>query len=506
MRILYLDIDSLRPDHLGCYGYSRPTSPNLDRIAARGLRFNRCYASDVPCMPSRTALFSGRSGTRTGVLNHGGRAADPRPSGPKRGVKNAFGQSSWMQVLRDTGYRTATITSFADRHSAFHFYAGFNDMINPGKAGMDLAHEVTPLALDWLDAHGSDDDWFLHVNLWDPHIPYRTPASFGEPFADTPLPPWPDEATRQHDWGTRVGSFSPQEVCGFGLSDWEAGLAKDHPRQPMQIANEADLRRMFDGYDTGIRYADHHVGIILDKLERLGITNDTAVLVSSDHGENLGELGIYGDHQTADAITARLPMIVSWPGVTDERAGEPCNTLCYAFDLAATTLELCGATVPENWDGQALPEGWAKQDKIGRDELVISTAASTCQRAVVWGNHIAIHTRHDGYHLFPEWMAFDLQDDPHQQHDLTETQPALIPEASRRLSAWIDRVLGDDQDPITFALEDGGPFYCWGLLEDYRDRLLQTGRSGAADRLGEPERYESTLDQSENDESNISEP
>ena len=68
MRILYIDIDSLRPDHLGCYGYHRSTSPNIDAIAAEGVRFTNCYATDVPCLPSRTALFSSQFGIHNGVV------------------------------------------------------------------------------------------------------------------------------------------------------------------------------------------------------------------------------------------------------------------------------------------------------------------------------------------------------------------------------------------------------------------------------------------------------
>lgn len=71
MRVLYIDIDTLRPDHLGCYGYHRDTSPNIDRIAVQGVRFDNCYASDVPCLPSRTAPISGRFRIHTGVIVHG---------------------------------------------------------------------------------------------------------------------------------------------------------------------------------------------------------------------------------------------------------------------------------------------------------------------------------------------------------------------------------------------------------------------------------------------------
>src|SRR3569833_1762494 len=79
MRIPYIDIDSLRPDHLGCYGYHRRTSPNIDAVAAQGTRIDRVYVSDAPCLPSRTALVTGRFGVRTGVSTHGGAACVPHP-------------------------------------------------------------------------------------------------------------------------------------------------------------------------------------------------------------------------------------------------------------------------------------------------------------------------------------------------------------------------------------------------------------------------------------------
>lgn len=84
MRILYIDIDSMRPDHLGCYGYHRNTSPNIDEVAEDARRFTNYYATDAPCLPSRTAFFTSRFGIHTGVVNHGGTNAEPREAGPRR--------------------------------------------------------------------------------------------------------------------------------------------------------------------------------------------------------------------------------------------------------------------------------------------------------------------------------------------------------------------------------------------------------------------------------------
>ncbi len=103
MRILYLDCDTLRPDHLGCYGYPRQTSPNIDRLAAEGTRFENCYATDTPCLPSRAALFRGRFGIHTGIVGHGGTAADERLEGAPRQFRQSREAASWMDVLREAG-------------------------------------------------------------------------------------------------------------------------------------------------------------------------------------------------------------------------------------------------------------------------------------------------------------------------------------------------------------------------------------------------------------------
>ena len=121
MRILYVDIDTLRPDHLGCYGYHRNTSPNLDALAQDGVVFQNCYNTDAPCLPSRAALWSGRCGFHTGVVNHGGSAADPFPEGPTRGFRDVYDATSWMSALRRAGFYTVTVSPFGERHAAWHW-------------------------------------------------------------------------------------------------------------------------------------------------------------------------------------------------------------------------------------------------------------------------------------------------------------------------------------------------------------------------------------------------
>src|SRR5207302_1595466 len=121
-----------------------------------------------------------------------------------------------------------------------------------------------------------------------------------------------------------------------------------YPRTPRRIDSMAALRAWIDGMDVGIRYADEHVGVVLTALEEMGVLNETAIVISADHGENQGELNVWGDHHTADALTCRVPLIVRWPGVSGGRVD---TALHYQYDWAATLIELLGGTVPGNWDG-----------------------------------------------------------------------------------------------------------------------------------------------------------
>jgi arylsulfatase A-like enzyme len=479
MRILYIDIDSLRPDHLGCYGYHRDTSPIIDRVARAGVRFENCYVSDAPCLPSRTAMWSGRFGIHTGVINHGGVAADPFVEGAARDMRTTLGRTSWMYCLRQCGLRTVTISPFAERHGAWHWYANFNETYNTGKYGAERADEIAPVALRWIRAHGREDGWFLHVNFWDPHTPYRSPGEYFKYFEDEVLPTWYTEEVRRQHWAG-VGPHSAREVNGYGdepLPEW--------PRQPTRIDSMDAARRVFDGYDAGVRFCDEHIGRLLDALAGQGVLDETAIIISADHGENLGELNIYCDHMTADQTTCRLPLIVKWPGMTTPRVDA---ALHYQVDFAATTVELLGGDVPSNWDGRSFADAFRTGRETGRECLVVSQGAWSCQRSVRFDDYLAIRSYHDGYHAFPEVMLFDVKDDPHEQRDLAASRSELVGRAAGTLDAWhadMLRTATHPVDPMWIVMREGGPHHCAGYLPAYLDRLCATGRENWARLLAE---------------------
>lgn len=487
MRILYLDLDTLRPDHLSCYGYPRKTSPNIDRIAEIGVRFNNYYCSDAPCLPSRTALMSGRFGIHTGVVGHGGTAADMRIEGEDRGFKDRLAHDSLPAFLRSQGFKTISISPFAERHSSWTFYAGFSEMHNTGKSGGESAEDVTPTVMKWIENNAEEDDWFLHVNYWDPHTPYRAPEEFGNPFENEPIPDWITEEVfekhRQH-----VGPHSAHEI---GMYDNKTN--PDLPRHPGELKDLNDVKRMIDGYDCGIRYMDDHIGRLFNALEKKGVMEDLVVIISADHGENMGELGIYGEHGTADHITCRIPMIVRWPD--SGQKGYVDDGLHYNLDLLPTLADIFDGEESERWDGQSYAPVIFEGEECGRDYLVISQCCHVCQRGVRFGDWLYIRTYHDGYHLFPDEMLYNLREDPHEQYNLAEERPEKCKEAVYLLNQWHDDMMKTMpapyvSDPLWTVIKEGGPLHAKGHLPDYVERLKETGRGDAVPELKKRHPYE----------------
>jgi len=480
MRFLYIDIDTLRPDHLGCYGYGRNTSPTIDRIAGEGVRFTNCYASDAPCLPSRSAFWTGRFGIHTGVVNHDGTAADPFLQGSERKFKNDARpeRMPWMVRMRRSGLKTVSVSPFAGRHSAWWFYEGFAEMHDPGKGGGERADEINPTALAWIRRNAKQDNWFLHVNYWDPHTTYRTPESYGNPFEGEPIPAWHTEEVRRRHWES-FGPHSAPEPFGFGCEKkWGT-----FPRQPDAIASMEDYRRWIDGYDTGIRYADDHVGKLLEELDRQGVLDDLVIMVSSDHGENQGELNVYGDHQTADYCTSRVPMIVRWPGITQPRVDD---ALYYQLDFTPTLTELAGGECSARWDGRSFAEAMRKGESAGRESLVVSQCAWSAQRSVRMGDWMMIRTYHDGLKDFPDHMLFDVAKDPHETKNVAAEHPEVVAEAAQVLEDWHGAMMRTSEtnvDPLGTVLREGPCHANRRHVTPYCKRLRETGRAHHAQTL-----------------------
>jgi len=433
-------------------------------------------------MPSRASFFSGKCGIRNGIVNHGGEAAELFIKPEERGFKALL--DNFVIQLRKKDFYTVTVSPFGERHSAFWFYNGFREMYNTGKSGGERADEIVPVALDWLDRRGKENNWYLHVNVWDPHTAYKVPDEFGNPFENDPPPEWMSDEIRKKTWDT-YGPGCAREPGGdyLGEKAYEA-----FPRMPLQIDSMEAYKKWVDGYDTGVWYADKHVGLLVDKLEELGLMDDTMIIVTADHGENLGELAVYGDHQTADHITNRVPMIIKHPkGLGGVNRVD--NALRYHFDVAATVIEMTGGKVPGSWDGQSFLRSFEKETEDGREYLVVSNCTWACQRSVRWKDHILIKTYHTGFKNYPDTMLFNVKDDPHELNDLSGSEPGLLKEGETKLKEWYEKEMKRSPfgvDPMETVLKEGGPYHATFRSEAfdlYLKRLRETGRESYADDL-----------------------
>jgi arylsulfatase A-like enzyme len=248
------------------------------------------------------------------------------------------------------------------------------------------------------------------------------------------------------------------------------------------------VRWWIDHYDAGIRYADDHVGLVIERLDQLGILDETLIMISADHGENQGELNVWGDHQTADAITCRVPLIVASP--EHFQAPRVDTALHYQFDWAATLLELAGGRVPEIWDGEPFTPAFLRGEAIGRDFLVTGQGAWACQRGVRFDYHerpyMLLRTYHDGYKMLEDLMLFDLAADPQEQYNLAQEHLEVATQGLLHLENWLKEMLQTsthDIDPMMTVLRQDGGLHTRGTLPEYLARLRQTGRAHHAETL-----------------------
>jgi arylsulfatase A-like enzyme len=480
MKIIYVDVDSLRPDHTGAYGYGRNITPNLDEMAKNSVVFDRYYCSDSPCLPSRTALTSGQHGITNGVIGHFGDDARfrldaghaPHPFRPLLG-----------QALNTAGYTCAAVSSFAERHRAYYFMGNFreNVQVTPDM-GDEPADMITDAALDWIEKHRNVENWYLHVTYWDPHTDYLQDESWtAKAAASGPAPAWPDqEAIDAH--AEVYGARSALDL------HYSAGPRKSRVphNMPDEIRTRADFEHLINGYDGAIHYWDSEFGRLRRTIEEMGLADEVAIVVSSDHGESFGELGLYAEHGLASEPVHRLPMIVHWPGITDQPgvAATRNDALLYNIDYAPTILDLLGITQPEKWQGRSYAPAVRGGAIESRPYLVWGHGAHTYQRAVRTRDHLYIRTYHPGCFRAELESLFNVTEDPFLTQNLIDIEPDLAAQMRSNLMEWLGFYAGTPgalPDPMQGALQVGPTLY--NQPKDYMEHLRNTGRGHLAQHL-----------------------
>jgi arylsulfatase A-like enzyme len=415
--VLLISLDTLRADHLSAYGYERETSPHIDALAAAGVLFEEAVSTTSWTLPAHLSLFTGLSVSGHGICDE--RLWQPDVSGsaelPLRGTQLA-------ELLRGAGYATAGFYTWKYLEPRFGLGAGFDVYERLGlsvfshpewskrfeelrKAGKSdeirawmaespelfdeqrpTAREAVDRALAWLDQRPAERPFFLFVHLFDIHDDYVPPAPFDARFTDP-------------------GYQGP--INGRNVTS---------PDSPVHAGMEArDLAQLIALYDGEIAWVDSQVGRILERLEELGLREDTLVVLTSDHGEEFFEHGGKTHRAQLYKESVHVPLILSWPGSLP--AGRRVDGPAGIVDVLPTVTALCGVRTPENLSGRdlaAVARGEvanAPQDYV--TELVVFPpgAASPLREVGLWGpeRHMLFHFGDQGERR-AEW--FDRAADP----------------------------------------------------------------------------------------------
>lgn len=470
MRIIYFDMDCTRPDHLGVYGYNRATTPVLDGLAESSVVFDNCFASDTPCLPSRAALFSCRPGIANGVVSHEWPGCDFRFPG-RQGMAAYYPEYEMpMRLLQRHGYHTVTFSVFAQRHSAWWFNAGFSEVSNPTTpCSHEASQTINPRVVEWLRAHARDTpDLFMHVNYWDAHTMYRPDQACRKRVAETPVPSFPPEDLIRHHYEHVYGPKTARDIM-IRMGDYRS----PNEFMPDEIRDRETYTQMLDSYDGCIASIDKALGEVIEVLKAEGLYDDTAIIVSADHGEAISQMGMYFEHGVAVDGVARVPLIVHWPGVTD--SGKRIDGLMYQYDFMATIMELLGIDRPERWDAQSLVPALNGEPFDGYPYIVYGCGIFSLQRAVRTRHHAYVRTLNSGCLPLEDTYLYDIAGDPEQVTDIKQDNTPVVAEMERLYAEWWSRWCTGPSaviDPMHIQT----PSFSYFPPEEMVRRLEQSGR------------------------------
>ncbi len=430
--LVVLSLDTLRPDHLSLYGYERVTSPRIDQWAERGVVFEHAVTTAPWTLPAHLSLLTGLDALSHGV-NH--RAA----ISPRFDLLAAR--------LRALGYQTLAVTGGGYMHADVGFDHGFDRYRFWGnrKASDDEIQSTVAAALEWVE-EVSDRPFFLFVHTYEIHHPYR----FREPYFSSFFAgePPPHTTLSYISNGKKVASDTL-------LAKWPS--IKSAP-DPARRLNEDSLPMLVAAYDSGIAHADREIGRLLDRLSEPSLAARTAAVLTSDHGEALGEKG-YASHLYLEEFNSRIPLVLRLPG--SEPKGRRIEVQVGIVDLYPTLLELAGDPV-------------ASDEVDGRSLLSLARGSGTPEPVPAW-TYASFSRRGLAMSLERRWkyqlntsaapellgseVLYDLEVDPDESENLAAGHPRArefrrmaLSHLAQESSGLRLRLRNPTSTPLVFAL------------------------------------------------------
>jgi iduronate 2-sulfatase len=430
LNVLFIAADDMRPE-LGCYGNKLIQSPNLDALAARGVRFDRAYCQYPLCNPSRTSLLTGRYPTTTRVMDNIQSFRDQHPvwvTLPQyfrtqgyvtaRSGKIFHGgiddEPSWVEGSEKGGTRpTPTADQRKTQRENSDRWAAVANEENQGD------YRSASRAIDLLEKY-QDKPFFIALGFAKPHSPPVAPKKYFDLYdvAKMPLPV----------------DFSPRPATPSGFPEISV------PKRNGDLfidrdASETEAREVIRAYYACISFVDAQVGRVLDALDRLKLRDNTIVIFFGDHGYHLGEKGKWSKHNSLFEVGARVPFIISAPGLAGN--GQRCARTVEFIDLYPTLTGLCGLPKPVGLEGDSL------EPLLKEPQAPWNHPAFTVTKL---GQRLGQSVRTERWR-YTEWdgqagaVLFDEQADPHELKNLANDEKHA--ETVKELKGLLKKQLAD---------------------------------------------------------------
>jgi len=448
--VLLILVDDLKPA-LGCYGDPVARTPAMDRLAASGLRFERAYANQAVCAPSRYHLLTGMRSTTSGLYNLSSHLRARWPQAvtlPQYFARHGYATHSLGKVFHVGHGNPGDDGSFTlpPVHDKVVEYAAPQNPLGqltreealfqnqpamvdgrprprgpaweaqdvPDEAYADgrIATEAIRRLAQWK-AH-PDQPMFLAVGFVRPHLPFCVPRKYWDLY-DRGRLPMPEV--------TSPPKGAPQVALKRG-----GEIAQYLPIPESGEIDEELTRTLIHGYYASVSYVDAQIGRVLDALDRLGLADRTRVVLWGDHGFHLGDHGLWTKHTNYEQAT-RIPLLIRAPGIT--RPGSRCDTVVETVDLYPTLAELAGLPapdVPQPLDGESLLPRLQDPSRPHEDHAYhVFPRGRYLGRAIRTARHRLVVWTPSGENAGPTYVElYDYEADPLETASLAETQPEVV--------------------------------------------------------------------------------